>query len=316
MTRTGVSSTRAFLDGVLAVVRAPLILIAVAAITMAIAAPFAAVIGSRVQASLASQPPVALDETEIDPEWWQEFRAQARGLEATFTPAIVGFAAPLDSISAVLDGRQPPLAVLGPLAISIVAWAFLWGGILSRYRAGHAIGVREFTAGGLRFMPRFVGIAMVAAVTIALLYVSLHALLFGPVHHWLASRAGSERGAFLMRVVLYAVFLAPVVLVGLLADYARVASVSRQAGTLIESLRAAAAFLRSNARPAIALYLLTSAVFVIVTVAYGLLEIYGGSRVGGWPAIAIGQAYVLFRLALRLTVAASELRLFASRTTP
>ena len=316
MTRTGVSSTRAFLDGVLAVVRAPLILIAVAAITTAIAAPFAAVIGARVQASLASQPPVALDETEIDPEWWQEFRAQARGLEATFTPAIVGFAAPLDSISAVLDGRQPPLAVLGPLAISVLVWAFLWGGILSRYRAGRAIGVRDFTASGLRFMPRFVGIALVAAVTIALLYLSLHALLFGPVHHWLASRAGSERGAFLMRAVLYAVFLAPVVLVGLLADYARVASVSRQAGTLTESLGAAAAFLRSNARPAIALYLLTSAVFVIVTVAYGLLEIYGGSRVGGWLAIAIGQAYVLVRLALRLIVAASELRLFASRTTP
>jgi hypothetical protein len=316
MTTPGVSSTRAFLDGVVAVSRAPFILIVVAATTMAIAAPFAAVLGSRVQASLASQPPVALDETEIDPEWWQEFRAQARGLEATFTPAIVGFAAPLDSISAVLDGRQPPLAVLGPLTMSILAWAFLWGGILSRYRAGRAIGVRQFTNSGISLMPRFVGIALLAAVAVTLLYVSLHALLFGPVHHWLASRAGSERGAFLMRVVLYAVFLAPVVLVGLLADYARVASVSHQAGTLIDSLRAAAAFLRSNARAAIALYLLTSAVFVLVTVAYGALEIYGGSRVGGWPAIAIGQAYVLFRLALRLSVAASELRLFESRTTP
>ena len=316
MTTNNVSSTRAFLDGVLAVVRAPFVLIGVAAITLAIAAPFAAVIGARVQASLASQPPVALDETEIDPEWWQEFRAQARGLEATFTPAIVGFAAPLDSISAVLDGRRPPLPVLGPLAIAILAWAFLWGGILCRYSAGRAIGAREFVAGGLRLMPRFLGIALVAAVIIALLYLSLHALLFGPVHHWLASRAGGERGAFLMRVVLYALFLVPVVLIGLLADYARVASVTRAAGTLIESLRVAVAFVRSNARPAIALYLLTSAVFVIVTVAYGSLEVYGGSRVGGWPAIAIGQAYVLFRLALRLTVAASELRLFASRATP
>ena len=312
---TRVSATRAFVDGVVAMVSAPFILIAVAAITMAIAVPFAAVIGARVQTSLASQPPVALDETEIDPEWWQEFRAQARGLEATFTPAIVGFAAPLDSISAVLDGRQPPIAVLGPLALSIVVWAFLWGGILSRYSAGRAIGVREFAAGGFRLMPRFVGIALVAAVVIVFLYLSLHALLFGPVLDWL-TRSASERGAFLMRVVLYALFLAPVALVGLLADYARMASVSRAAGTLVESLRAAAAFLRANARRAIALYLLTTAVFVIVTVAYGLLEIYGGSRVGGWPAIAIGQAYILFRLALRLTVAASELRLFASRATP
>ena len=50
--------------------------------------------------------------------------------------------------------------------------------------------------------------------------------------------------------------------------------------------------------------------FVIVTIAYGTLEVYGGSRVGGWRAVAIGQAYVLVRLALRLLFAASELRLF------
>ena len=105
---------------------------------MLMALPFAVALGSRLQASLASQPPVALSETEIDPEWWQEFRAQARGLEATFTPAVLGFAAPLDSISAVLDGRRPPLPVLGPLALSIVLWAFLWGGILRRFDAGNA----------------------------------------------------------------------------------------------------------------------------------------------------------------------------------
>ena len=316
MTTPRVSVARALVDGVGAVVRAPLIVIVVAAVTMAIAAPFAAVIGSRVQTSLAAQPPVALDETEIDPEWWQEFRAQARGLEATFTPAIVGFAAPLDSISAVVDGRQPPIAVLGPLALSILAWAFLWGGILLRFKTGRAIGVREFAVGGVRFMPRFVGIALIAAAIVVLLYLSLHALLFGPVNRWLVSRTAGEGGAFLMRVVLYALFFAPVALVGLLADYARVASVNGAAGTLVESLRAGAAFLRSNLRAAIALYLLTGAVFIIVTVAYGWLEIYGGSQVGGWRAIAIGQVYILFRLALRLTVAASELRLFESRATP
>ena len=56
--------------------------------------------------------------------------------------------------------------------------------------------------------------------------------------------------------------------------------------------------------------------FATVTIAYGTLEIYGGSQVGGWRAIAIGQAYIVMRLTIRLIAAASELRLFAARATP
>lgn len=306
---------RAFVQGLSAVLRAPLLIVAVSVATMLVALPFAIVLGSRVQASLASQPPVALAETEIDPEWWQEYRAQARGLEATFTPAIVGFAAALDGISAVLDGRQPPLAVVGPVALSILAWAFLWGGILSRYHAGQARGVRAFTAAGLRHLPRFIAIAVIAAVVIVSLYLTLHAVLFGPIHQFLVSRTATELGRFLVRVVLYIAFFAPVALVGLVADYARVASVTGAAESLGQSWRAGVTFVRANAGPTITVYLLIGALFVAATVAYGTLEIYGGSQVGGWRAIAIGQAYIVMRLVLRLTSAAAGLRLFATRAT-
>lgn len=315
MTRP-LSPIRAFLDGAVAVLKAPLIVIAVAALTMLIAAPFAAVLGARVQASLASQPPVSLDETEIDPEWWQEFRAQARGLDATFTPAIVGFAAPLDAISAVLDGRRPPPAVLGMLALSIVAWAFIWGGALRRYHAGQAIGVRAFVAGGLRSMPVFVLIALAAAAVIVVLYLTLHALLFGPVYQLLTANASSERTAFLIRVALYIVFFAPVALVGLVADYARAAAIVTPTLSLSASLRAATAFIGRHPGAVVVLYLLAATLFSVVTAGYGGLEIYGGSQVGGWRAIALGQVYILVRLAIRLGGAASAVRLFAARSTP
>jgi hypothetical protein len=93
-----VSPLRALLLGITDVLRAPWLLIAVAAITLLTAAPFAGVLDSRLQQSLSVQPQVSLDETEIDPEWWMEFREHARGLEATFTPAVLGFAATLDGI--------------------------------------------------------------------------------------------------------------------------------------------------------------------------------------------------------------------------
>ena len=307
---------RAFVLGVSAVLRAPLLILAVSVVTLLVALPFAIVLGTRVQASLASQPPVALSETEIDPEWWQEFRAQARGLEATFTPAVLGFAAPLDSISAVLDGRRPPLAVLGPLALSIVLWAFLWGGLLRRFDAGHPIGLRAFVDAGFQFAPRFVGIASAAAVLVLVLYLTVHAMLFGPVYRWFVSETSPARDALLARVVLYAVFLVPLVLVGLVADYARVASVAGTVMSLGGALRAGLAFVAANLRAVVTLWLTTASLFVAVTIAYGMLEIYGGSQVGGWRAIAIGQAYIMVRLTIRLIVAASELRLFAPRATP
>jgi hypothetical protein len=307
---------RAFMSGVTAVAKAPLVVMAAVLVTLLVALPFAIVLGARLQESLASQPPVSLDETEIDPEWWQEFRAHARGLDATFTPAIVGFAAPLDSISAVLDGRRPALAVLGPIALSIVGWAFLWGGALRRYHAGRAIGVKAFTAAGVRLMPRFITIALAAAILIVVLYLTIHAFLFGPVYRFLEARTSSEQLAFFARVVLYVIFFAPVAAVGLMADYARVATAIAPASSLLTSLRAGTTFIRRNFSAVVTMYLIGAGIFAAVTIGYGLLEIYGGSRVGGWRAIAVGQAYIVFRLVMRLTAAAAELRLFAARSTP
>jgi hypothetical protein len=125
----------------------------------------------------------------------------------------------------------------------------------------------------------------------------------------------TERDAFFIRVVLYLIFFAPVALVGLVADYARVAAVAAGKGSPMDALRAGAAFVRTHAAAVLALYVITGAGFVLVTIAYGTLEIYGGSRVGGWRAVAIGQAYVLVRLGIRLAFAASELRLFTANQT-
>lgn len=315
MTVPPVSPFDAFMKGWAAVLRAPLVVVMVAAVMLLVAAPQAALLGSRLQESLSTQPPVNLDETEIDPAWWEEFRAQARGLDATFTPAVIGFAAPLDAISAVLDGRRPPLAVLVPLMATIVAWAFLWGGLLTRFAADDAIGARAFLAACSRFVIRFILIALLAAGAILLVYLTVHPLLFGPVIDVLTPASATEVTRFLVRMVLYLVFLAPLASIGLAADYARAASVSGAATTATGALRSAIAFLRSRPGAVVVLYLLIAAVFATVTMGYGALEILGGSQVGGWRAVAIGQIYILLRLAIRLASGAAVLKLFAAGAT-
>ena len=304
------SPLRALVQGIADVLKAPIMLIAIAIVTLAIALPFAAVLHSRLQQSLAMQPQVSLADTEIDPEWWMEFREHARGLEATFTPAILGFASTLDGLSGVLDGRGLPAAILLPFALSVVAWAFVWGGALHRFQRGRAIGLGGFVKAGRAHLLSFMTIAVVAAVVNIVLYVTVHRVLFGPVHRALVAMTTTERDAFFVRVALYLVFFSLVACVSLIADYARVAAVTGKAASMPAMIGAALDFIRRHTGAVIALYVITGAIFLVTTVAYGTLEIYGGSQVGGWRAILIGQAYVLFRLALRLTFAASELRLF------
>jgi hypothetical protein len=313
--RSALPPLRALLLGLRDVLRAPLVVIAIAVVMLVIALPFAAVLQSRLQDSLSVQPHVSIADTEIDPEWWMEFRQHARGLAATFTPAVLGFAATLDGLSAVLDGRAPQAAIVAPIALSIVAWAFLWGGVLQRFREGRGIGLGGFVRGGRAHVLSFIAIAIVAAIVNVVLYLTLHSILFGPVHAALVAMTSTERDAFFVRVLLYLVFFAPVALVGLVADYARVAAVAAGKGSPMDALRAGAAFVRTHAAAVLALYVITGAGFVLVTIAYGTLEIYGGSRVGGWRAVAIGQAYVLVRLGIRLAFAASELRLFTANQT-
>ena len=86
-----------------------------------------------------------------------EFRAHARGLAATFTPAVIGFAATLDGLSGVLDGRGLPVAILGPFVLSVVAWAFLWGGVLQRFQQRRSIGVAGFLRAGRAHALPFIG---------------------------------------------------------------------------------------------------------------------------------------------------------------
>jgi hypothetical protein len=309
------SAGRALLQGIADVVRAPLLLIGVAVIMLMTALPFAGVIQSRLQASLSVQPHVNLDEIEIDPEWWMEFRRHARGLAATFTPAVLGFAATLDGISNLLDGKSIPMPLIAPLMLSIAVWALLWGGVLERFRAGHGLGVAGFVrAGAAHFIP-FAFIAVSAAVTNLLLFMTVHKLLFGPVHSALVAMTHTERDAFLVRVLLYAIFFALIAAVSLVADYARVAAVSRRVARPFEMLRLSFGFVRRHAGAVAVLFLMTGLIFMAITIAYGTLEVVGGSQVGGWRAIAIGQAYVLVRLAIRLTFAASELRLFNANQT-
>jgi len=302
---------RAIGHGLRTVITSPALLVVVTAISMLAVLPFGLVLGSQLRAALASRPPVYLGPAEIDAEWWMVFREHAEGLAATFTPAILGAAAPLDNLSALLDGTARPLAILGPVLLSALVWAWLWGGLLQRFHSERRIGVRGFVAAGWRHMWTFAAISLAAALAHLVLYFTVHAMLFGPIYGWLAAVADTERTVFLWRVALYGVFGACLLVVAMMADFARVSVVVHSRRGLRSALAAAATFLRQHAGSATALYLLAGAMFAGLLGSYVVAEVYGSTRLGGWRSILIGQSYIVARLAIRLTLSAAGVRLFS-----
>lgn len=296
---------RAWLSGFGQVLRAPFSIVAVMMLTVLAAIPFGLVLGSRLQTALNDQPPIMLGSEEIDADWWLEFRRHAEGLEATFTPAIIGFAAPLSNLSDLVDGTPRGMAMALPLAVAIGMWAFIWGWAIERFRSGGSSSASALIRAGARRWPRFVAISIGAAIAQLLLYVTMHPLLFRMVFPWLTESMTSERDAFLVRVGLYAVFGVFLVAVSLVADYARIASAISGAAT-----GSGLVFVGRHWRSAAALFLIGAAILGVLFVLYGVGETYGGSRVGGWRGVAIGQLFVVARVALRLVTIAAEVRLY------
>jgi hypothetical protein len=294
----------AFFSGLWQVIRAPFTLLAVLIITVVTAAPFGLVMGSRLQSALNEQPPVMLGSEEIDADWWLEFRRHAEGLNATFTPAIIGFAAPLSNLSGILDGTRPDPVMALPIAIAIVTWAFIWGWAIERFRSGGSKRAGALIQAGFRTLPKFVAISVVAMIAQVILYLTIHSVLFGQVFPLLTSSTPDERTAFFIRVALYLIFGIFLAGVSLLADYARIGSVLGR-GAWSES-----GFVKRNASSVAALFLITTIILGALFVLYGVGEAYGGSRVAGWRGVAIGQAFIIVRLAMRIVVIASEVRLF------
>ncbi len=307
---------RALGGGLRAVITAPALLIVVTAVSVLSVLPFGLLLGSQLRAALANRQPVYLGTAEIDAEWWMAFREQAEGLAATFTPAILGAAAPLDNLSAMLDSTARPLAILGPVVLSALVWAWLWGGLLERFHSGRRLGARHFWQAGWRHVWTFAAVSLAAAVVHLVLYFTVHALLFGPVFGWLATVVETERAAFFWRIALYAVFAACLLAVSMMADFARVSVVVQSRRGVRQAIGAAAAFLREHTGSALMLYLLVGILLGLMLGLYVTGEVYGGTRLGGWRSIVIGQAYIVARLALRLTLAAAGMRLFVALPRP
>ena len=301
----------AFVDGLLRVKRAPMLVIGLWLATVLTALPFAivltALIGDHLGGSLAAQSAAG----GVNYDWWNEFLAQTSGVGLSFVPAILGFAAVMRNLSAFVDNSGFPIVIAIALSAHMVVSLFLIGGVFDRLARDRAIGAAAFFSACGMYGVRFVRLAIIATAVYYVLLGPYHAWLFDRVYTSLIENVTVERTAFFYRVLLYVAFLAPLMLANLVFDYAKVRAVVEDRRSMIGAVMSAVRFIRRNPGAAIGLYLLDTLLFLVVIGFYYLAA--PGAAASNAVAFAIGQLYIVLRVVVRLQFAASQIALFQGR---
>jgi hypothetical protein len=308
------ASLAALREGIRRVNRAPAVLAGVWALTVVVSLPMTVAMREQLTGSLGSSLAGGRAASGIDYEWMQEFASGATGLATTFKPAVIGFAAVLDNLSAFLDNTRQPIVVAGVAAWYLTTWVFLAGGILDRYARDRRTGANGFFAACGVFFFRFLRLAVAMAIVYGWFFQVLHPWLFGRVFTQLTREMTVERTAFVVRIVLYALFVGGLSACSVIFDYARVRAVVEDRRSMTGAALAGIRFIRSNVASVAAVYAMDALLFALMLTLYGVAA-PGVGEAGWrtWLAFTLGQGYVLARLWVKLVFWGSETALFQSR---
>ena len=308
------SARTALADGVRRVGRAPALVAGVWALTLVVSVPLAVVMRGMLAQHLGSSLAADSAAAGVNSDWMQEFAEQASGVGVTFRPTVIGFAAVLDNLSAFVDDVPRPLVVAVAASIYILGWLFVAGGIIDRLARDRPIRAHGFFSACGVFFFRFLRLAAAQWIVYAFLFGAMHAWLFDRLYPRMIHDVAVERTAFVARAVLYLVFGIVVAACSLIFDYAKVRAVVEDRRSMLGAINAAIGFISRNYAAAVTLFLLNLLLFAAVVAAYALIVPgAGGTGALMWIGFAIGQLYVVARLAVKLAFWASEAALFQSR---
>lgn len=294
----------AFLEGWRRVLRAPVMAASVFGATFLFALPMALVVREAIAAHLGSSLESGTSATGWNAGWAAEFESQASGLARTFTYEILGFGATMANISRFLDNAplNPALAIA--VAIYVALWVFLSGGILDRLARGRPVRTGAFFSACGTYFLRFIRLAVIIGAAYWALFQWLHPALFGTLYNQWTRDMTEERDAIVLRAGLYAVFLALLALVNLVADYAKVRAVVEDRRSMISALTSSMRFVRRRFFRTTGLYLLNIVAALVITRLW--MQAAPPATAAPWLALLITQIYLLLRVWAKLAFMASE----------
>ena len=301
----------AFAGGLARVMRARTVWLGVWAMTLVLSFIVSLALRDTIAAHLNDSTVADRVARGVEWDWWQEFQQQATALGTTFVPSIIGGAAPLRNLSDLADNRPLAKGLFPLLAAWLLLWSFASGGIFDRLARDRRVGGQAFFGACGRYAMRLLRLGALAIGAYWVLYAWVHAWIFDVVYASLIRDLTVERSAFLLRVVGYAIFLALLVAVNLVVDYARIRLVVEDRRSVLFALAAGARFVARHLGLVAGLYALNTAVFVAIVGLYVALAPGGRNDDGRlWIALAAGQAYLLARAFLKLQFIASQIGVF------
>jgi hypothetical protein len=293
------------------VLAAPALVVGVFALTFLLALPLAITMREALASHLAASLAAETAASGVNYDWWQEFTAQAAGLGTTFAPSVIGFATVLDNVSGVLDARARVAPLAAALALYLVGWAFLSGGILDRYARQRPIHMHGFFAASGVYGFRFLRLAVVAGLAYWWLFAYVHPWLFDTQFDRITRGMNEERTAFLVRAIFYVLFGAILLIVNVVVDYTKVRIVVEDRRSALGAISAAIRFIRNHPGQVLALYGLNSLTFLVLLAVWAVIAPgAGGAGFSMWAGFVLAQLYIVARLLMKLQFTASQIALF------
>jgi hypothetical protein len=331
----GLTAKDALAEGLAAVRRNPGLVALLLVINIAMAAMLAAPLTMALESSFRNRGSGETMMYGFDFPWWDHFKdKEARGAETSFTPAIFGRGFAFKNLNHLLHGDLPAgLLHFGGeqdgddddddaldgsiLALGVaymVLQVFLAGGIYASLRRPRSHWtMRSLFHGSGFYFGRFARIALIALALDWVLF-ALNAPL-GRFADSMAREAVSERSALAWSFGRYALLLAFILLVHMVAGYARAITVLEERSSAVLAWASAWSFCLSR--------------LVRVVSHYGTILLCGGLLLAVWSvidnrwevtgyktqlvALALAQLLVFARIALRVGLASGQLALYRGR---
>lgn len=299
-----------YVEGWRRVRRAPAIWLGAWLMTLLLGIPLALVLRGMIADHLDASLVAESVELGVNHDWLEEFQDQATGIGATLDLSVLGFASVLRHASDLMDASGMAPVLKGALAVWLLAWSFLSGGILDRFARNRPTWASGFFAACGTHVFRFFRLGVLAGVVYAVLFLWVHPWVFDGLGATLARDVSAERTEFAIVAALYLLFGLLLLVTSTVFEYARVRIVVEDRRSAIGALLASLRFVRRTPGPVVALAAINLVVLLLAAAVYALVA--PGAWSGGWAwlALIVGQAWIVLRLGLRLAAWASAVSLF------
>lgn len=268
---------------------------------------------SEIEESLANRMMAEEMSKGYDDIWFKEFSAEAKGLGSTFNPTVTGIGAILNSLDSQLSGQlfRAYLPIVALSCLYALFWTFASGGLLQTFNRNAPPSLASFVSDSGVFFGRFLRITAVVVVGYALVFGVLKQGVEDLLAYLLREEI-DERVVFACTLGKYLFVALSLAALSMLSDYTKMSTVVESRHSILLAMLRSLRLCLSQFRRVAGLYLMLTLVGLLLLLIYSLVA--PGASQQSWLgvilALALGQAYILSRVWLRVLYLGSQFELF------